>query len=350
MESKKKFIYRRRFIHYKMNNTTGNTSIYIIILLLFLSIIVISTGEYLLSFSKLERRLLARETLTQELESIGYLIIDEMKQDPVPSIDSTNDEVYYYIRSLEIDGYTIKLKDISSRINLNAIDFKIFSETESQLDLGLLSNSKSLTNRRNSIGLSMDFESDYADLFDKDCLNSFFSPYTWFNADLSDDNLIQNLLEQRSKTNDEDYFEKDSFIIDEEIKDPTAIDDGFLFPIVNSKRLMNLFFTPRPITEALVRHYLKGDSKKSITNKIDKLYSERESGDLTEKRIEEILDPQTLNEKKILNYLGTVTWFWECIITKEGISHTLRFVRLPTENKDNEEINYRIVESFSNKT
>lgn len=255
------------------------------ILLIFFSALVLSLFYHFNVFKILSSKTLQEYQYMNEAEEL-ISIIEKDFQILADANADTNDCMEIGYLCGKYSDKNLKIKDISSGININCISEK-FLEDKNLQKLFLITTEKFSefidTLRKNKWLNSSDLINQYLTDFGKKNITY----YGWVNPSFLDCNLMNLIEDGKSKEN--------SFII----KD---------FP------LLNVYFTAPEIINFFVTH---NEFKISQSEeKYDKLIDEISLNPyLTRNRIKEILDVKDNNS--ILDILGTKTQFWEVSFNTE---------------------------------
>ena len=176
----------------------------------------------------------------------------------------------------------------------------------------------------------------------------FFTPYSFFNVNVSDEFVLRSLYlirtgdpvgaeafrirvqESRIRRDDEPpprYVER------KELPALLGLAYDRVYPVLNAEPPLNVHFVSERVLREIARHY------EVTPGLIDALLQQRNAGELTEKDVRTLLDGQS---PLFGRYLGVRSWFWEITVT--GQEHRLRWVVARLPSRDATEFTYQIVE------
>ena len=313
-----------------LKENEGSAALAVIAGLLLLSVIGISLSSYTQKWSSQQQKILHREQEKIKLENYARDALSELADSPYDDLDLPENALTYIFEEDDGAVYTVELTDVSSRINLNHIDFGILMNDDLKEELGLYVDKAGLESLRESVGLSSDFIRDYGFLFSPEVYRDYMSHYGWYNIDVSVPSSLQKIYTVRTGSE----------------ADEEGSQYGELSPLINGEPLYNIYFLQDGVTEALVHYYLK-DRDKTDRNKIaEDLIETKYLQSLTVDEIKNIIAPENEGEEKILEYLGTITWFWKCRVRSAELDLTVIACRLPSSGGGDIGRSYRIVESI----
>jgi len=322
----------------------------VLVIFLAVSVIFLSAAAFSGGLLKLTYGIKSEYDERAFLAAEAGKIIELLAEDPTPEADSRLDPVWAEIALPSAPGVTLKLEDISSRINPNAaVDLlvkgmkllkpdKLFEQFEKyRLENGPLA----------------DVKSGYDDFIAEEDADKFCSGFTFFNVNTADEQMLYRLFERRTgkkatSTAFSAHLRKkklDKVLVTEKnIKEVLGVDYDDVFPFISAEPDLNVNLAPREILVVLLnivkKNYkmqLKGDPAAAIMGM-------RGQTEITEAALPALLQPKFKNT--ILEaYLGCRTWFWRLSATKEGLTYQCVLVRLPAAPGGKEKApRFRIVE------
>jgi hypothetical protein len=339
----------------------GSTTILIFGVLLFLSVLFL--GAYaLLQYTvkevyRSEKDEKVKKLLREEAERVIALLLD----DPTPRADSLKDPVWELIETPIHEDVSITLNDLSSYYGINWIRKEI-------LNHGVLLKFGKTTNEfqqyRWESGLQLKMEPIYTEFFTSDMLTSYFTPYNYFNINISDEFVLENVFLIRTgneieakqfrqkvqETWKKSKPGKPNMIESEKLSNFLGEEYDVLFPIINAEPVINIHFAPEDILYQLFS-YKYHDIPKSTA---EFFINNRDNMEWSIEELNVIIGAKY--QKTFLHhYIGATTWFWEINITKSDeenaseaseASKHLRWIiaRIPGEKKGDERVEFRLIE------
>lgn len=338
---------------------SGAATVFILGIIFIISILFLGVFSIMEFASSELKRNTIKNKHKEDLLNTAEKVIEFLMDDSTPFADSPLDSVWQEIDN--IDGYSIILEDISSRLGINWIRQELF-ETLKENDFSVKQGVEyeDLHNIRENTGIHINIETAYKDIAEEDQLNTFFTGYSFFNINISNEFVLADLYEIRTGNNPESFRmkihnarlkkgdEDPEHIKKDELKDFLNEDFGSLFPIINTEPVINIHFADDVIVKDLFLHY---DIENAET-KTENIMNTRETEELTEDMLKNIIDADEEEYKQlfIYQYLGIKTWFWKIEISKEDIENSPKLqwiiARVPQyeEDEDNDILKYRILE------
>jgi hypothetical protein len=311
----------------------GSASVLVLSVLVFLSALFLGA----VTFIELAAQGLVRaRRQDQELQAMRQAAGDTVQAllaDPTPFADAPTDPVWSRLALPRPDGLTVRLEDVSSRLGPNWIRKELLQDLE-VLQPGRTA--QELQQFREDTGLHLNLRPDYEPFLKPEELARQFTPYGWFNVNLTDEFVLRKVHWQRSG----DLQAAESFHImiqqarvQKRVIDPEALptflgEENYrlLFPVVNAEAPLNVHFVPEVVLEGLFRHY--GQPRERLAG----LLSSRWAAELTESDLRGLLGDRTGQPSPLRPFLGLKTWFWR--ISVEGRGERLEWVvaRVPRED------------------
>ena len=311
----------------------GSATVLVLSVLIFLSALFLGAA----SFVQLSAHGLRRSQLQDEevrvLRQAAAATVEALLADPTPFADAPTDPVWSWLAQPRTDGLAVRLEDVSSRLGPNWIRKELLQ------DLGVLRpgrTAQELQQFREDTGLHLNLRPDYEPLIEAEELGRIFTPYGYFNINLTDEFVLRKLHWQRGA----DLQAAESFRImvqqvrvQKRVIDPEALPQflgeenyRLLFPVVNAEAVMNAHFVPEKVLEGLFRHY--GQPRERLA----RLLASRQGAELTESDLQALLGERSGEASPLRPFLGLKTWFWR--ITVEGGTRGLTWIvaRVPRED------------------
>jgi hypothetical protein len=311
----------------------GSTSIPVLILLTVLSLLAMGVPLLVQSFTryavKSREEFDVKQKLIEKADGIVNLLL---AKDP-DEADSRFDSVFLTIKDAE--GFTIELDDVSSYLGLNWARKKLIVASELLLDSE--SSAQELQQHREDTGLYLDMEDGY-DSFFKDyvVLEDHFTPYSYFNINVSDEFVLRKLFEIRTgdKVKAELFHlkiqnyrlqtEEKSFVQPDELFEFLGLFYEAVYPVVNAEPVINVNFAPPSVLRAVL--IASGIEQPEET--VESLLQSRHTRPLSRDVLEFILG-EAFHETPVGQYLGHRTWFWRLSISRNASALTWVLARVP---------------------
>jgi hypothetical protein len=314
------------------NTEAGFASIQFLFLLFLLSALAAGISLYSYSYTLIDRRIRRTNQNVKEMNAILGDIIFALQNDASPDINSNDDSVWHW-HSNTVNGYKVTLNPISDRLNLNYARKNVFDKTALSLLFGPGKTSADLQQFREDNGLSL-FTSDYKGFFAAEDLARYFSCYGWANINLIDEFAARSLAlsltgsvykAERLRTTIEKLLMEKQLVDGKSLPFILGMDYDELFPFVNAEALINVNYIDKTLLAELLAY--PDYNVSSPGRRTEELLSRRTSGGVAAKDIPVMLgiDPQS----PLIHYLGSVTWFWEVIISGGNAAQRTVLCRLP---------------------
>jgi hypothetical protein len=312
----------------------GYASVFFLFALFLCSSLALGAAAQIASALLLGGREKNETAVRKEMEALAREIIGALESDPSPDLNSAEDPVWDW-NGRRIGNYSLTISPVSDRINLNYARKNLFDKTR----LGLLfrpgKDADKLQQYREDRGLRS-AAGGFADFFEEELLQRYFSPYGWANINLIDEFAARQL--GTALTGDpakgEALREKIRQLLTERrLLDREALPFFLgaslaeLRPLVNAEPLMNVNFVEPLILEELLSYDEYGIGRPG--ERCAAILSRRETGGMSAEDLRSMLGIDRSNP--LAHYLGSVTWFWEISVTAENGGPALRVVacRLP---------------------
>jgi hypothetical protein len=321
----------------KLRTSEGYASAVFLFALFCFSSVSLGAGYIVVSATGTAKRFREDDRARTETESLLRDIMNSLRSDPSPETNSYDDPVWSWDGKTQ-GGYTVSLRPLSDRLNPNFLRKNVFEKTALSALLKPGKSADDLQQFREDRGLSL-AAGAYADFFEEDILDRYFSNYGWTNINLTDEFAARKLGE--AVTGSPEKGEKlrkiiQLLLINKNQADreglPVLLGEDYeeLYPFVNAEPLMNVNFIEPVLLQELLAY---PDYRIIRPGKIyETVINRRETGTLDTADIHALLG---IDETNLLHhYLGSVTWFWE--ISIQGGGHCRRAVvcRLPPRSPD----------------
>jgi hypothetical protein len=332
----------------KNNSSAGFVSAQFLFLLFFLSSLSMGTAFFLSSAIKREEGFRRKNEAAEEIDAILKAILADLSGDLSPEVNSLDDPVWGWDGKTE-KGYTISIRSLSDRLNPNFVRKNIFEKTELIKLLNPGTTPDELQQFREDHGMAL-VPQDYGKFFTPLVFQNYFSPYGWANINLIDEFAARQLV--RALTGSESRAEGirnkiQTLLLDREtvtretIRPVLGPEYDNLFPFINAEPLMNINMTEPLLLKEIISYPDYGIRQGEI--KYRELIARISAGALDTSQFMEILGIDGTHP--ILNYFGSVTWFWEICITGKRQSSRTVLCRLPPEDPSlSEPVRFHIIE------
>jgi hypothetical protein len=334
-----------------MNSEDGYSSAAVVTILFFLSIVTLGVLNYLQNTGKLLSSLENHQMIMIQLDEEVLLLIKQLSADPTPDADSQFDPVWTYLENRMESGIEITLEDISSRFNLNFMRTKMLDESDFSKSMLLGNTPDRLKLFRGEKGFFSDKEAGYVDFFKTKDLEDYFTVYSYANFNITYEDSLKKLYETRVSTENSHTFlaKVQKHIAGQTIADKRMFRDiagssfHSLYPLINTESLMNVNFVPERVLLAVLNYPYGGKRHDESLLYYEIIKNERAGLELDNLFLEQhlILEGEYL---RILQYLGTRTWFWKITATMEEESLEVILCRLPDNELFSSSNDYQIIE------
>jgi hypothetical protein len=298
-------------------NREGSASALVLSLLLFLSALFLGA----VAFVELAAHGLRRSQLQDEevriLRRAAEDTLEALLDDPTPFADAPSDPVWSRMSQAAGGEVAVTLEDVSSRLGPNWIRRELLQ------DLGVLKPGRTvgeLEQIREEQGPALRLQPAYSPFIKEEELEQMFTPYGYFNINLTDERVLCRLLVERGA--DLPAAESLRIMVQQaraqmRVIDPEDLPEflgeqncRLLFPVVNAEAAMNVHFVPERVLEALFHHC------EQPRGNLSRLLEARQAAELTQGQLQRLLAGRTDQRSPLEPYLGLKTWFWR--ITVEG--------------------------------
>jgi hypothetical protein len=299
----------------------GYASVFFLFALFLCSTLALGAAAHISSALLLGRHEKNKAAVRKEMETLINEIIGAIESDPSPETNDLGDPVWDW-NGRQTKGYRMAITPISDRINLNYTRKNLFDKTR----LGLLfrpgKDADQLQQFREDTGLHSE-TGVFADFFEEGLLQKYFSSYGWANINLIDEFAARQL--GTALTGDpakgEALREKIRLLLMERrLQDRETLPFFLgaslsgLSPFVNAEPLMNVNFVEPLILEELLSYDEYGIGRPK--ERCAEILSRRETAGISAEDLRSILGIDRSNPLAL--YLGSVTWFWEIVVTAEN--------------------------------
>jgi hypothetical protein len=304
----------------------GNSSVTVLSLILLISALFLSAGSVgSRSLSEARKTIESLDRKTEEGRIVDE-IIKRFEDDPTPESHYSGDPVWTYIS--EYDGpFGIELADASSKLNINWIRTKLFEETDMSVLIQDGYSAESIRTRRNEIGFVTRLI-PWTDEFGEENLNRYFTVYSWPNVNVTYEESLEMLYRQRHGDGGASLFRNKiqnrlrakGLWSEEELPLLFGVADRDLKPVMNTRPQMNVHFVDPLILKSLLSYPYLEDPLGNPLLIARSILDARETEEINPDKLRALISPNE-NQMRVLQYLGTVTDFWEIRLSdSKGIS------------------------------
>lgn len=302
----------------------------VLISLFFISVVVIALhGIIYVSLSSVEREK-SEINHRDNLVSVAEKLKNELVNDNSPDSDSLVDS--FWKQNGEIDGISIKIEDLSSKMNINFFPKEIILETDLLNNIALLDSYEQIDKYIEENGLIYS-SNEVSSIISPEVYESWFSSFGIANINFSSQIGFEKLSIDLIGSREDAFFflqKRDNLIKNKQLIQ-TEIDFEFLAgvlyekitPLIALQPQMNIHFIDKNVLESLLSY--KPYNVKSWKNKEARLLEMRETQEISREKLSEILE---INNSHPLFYaLGTRTWFWKIeVCDGKYVYHEIIFV------------------------
>ena len=311
----------------------GSASVLVLSVLIFLSALFLGAATFVQLAAHGLARSQSQDEEVRSMRRAAEATVEAMLADPTPFADAPTDPVWSWLAQPRGDGLTVRLEDASSRLGPNWIRKELLQ------DLEVLRPGRTvqeLQQFREDTGLHLNLRPDFEAFIEEEKLGEMFTPYGYFNVNITDEFVLRKLHWQRSG----DLQAAESFRImvqqvrvQRRLVDPEALPQilgeenyRLLFPVVNAEAAMNIHFVPEKVLDGLYHHY--GQPRENLA----RILASRRGAELTASDLQELLKDRSGQASPLRPFLGLQTWFWR--ITVEGQERGLTWIvaRVPRED------------------
>lgn len=306
-----------------------------LIILFFVSALALGAGIFLSTVLTIERRSIAFDEERNEFYRIVTAVITDIRADQTPEVDGPDDPVWAWNDRSE-NGYTVKIRSLSSSLNPNFVRKNILEGTALLRLFKAGRTPDELQQFREDKGLFLS-DTGYQDFFEKDIYQKYFSGYGWANVNLVDEFAVRSLATAitGSEMTGASVREKvRNLLSDGKVVNSNSLrsflggDYDSLFPFINAEPIMNVNFIDPVILKEIVSYPEYKVASPEI--KAEELLAFRTKGGASEKDILNILGID--KDSRLFYFFGCITWFWEIRIQGKNETCVVVICRYPSED------------------
>lgn len=342
-----------------IKNESGGVSQFALITVL--AIVIISSGIFILlsSMQLVSIKEKKRLEISAQFYEKAAEIIPEFLEDKTPEADSffdLYDRGYSYADKennfiREEDEFKITVIEHSGKLNVNTMHTNLITNTELKLLFTGMVDETWYKNFRADMGLTLNLD-NYAELFAKEENRGFFTVYGYANINVTYEHIFPLIAETRSDNTTvgesilamaQQYrsglkmFDKSSFKSNLSSRYPE------IYPVINAEPAQNINFLSEKIIRALCGYPYGTKKIKNHETIAQNLISIRNSREILPDELEKLVPVQTDVQKRIFQYFGAVTWFWEIMLEKDGYQARIVLARIPGEDEVFGEVKFHVV-------
>jgi hypothetical protein len=304
-----------------LSSSKGHSSLTVLI-----CIIIIST-LFLMASSLLRQNMFESQSMRREWknlimkEKILTRVIEELEGDPTPESHSSKDPVWDYVASCQSGETRVELRDLSSRLNPNFMRTKLFEETGLR-DLIINGDRPDrIRDIRTEQGFCTDLDF-WRNTFGEENLSRFFTLHSWANINVTYEESLESLYRVRKGNGgaipfrsriQEGLREKKLWRI-EELRQLMGLSAESLYPVINCLPLMNIHHMEPLLLECLLAYPYGGEILENHEALSHLLIDRSKSGEISPLELRALINPSE-EQLRVLEYLGTKTWFWELTVS-----------------------------------
>lgn len=315
-----------------MKQNKAFTSIQFLITLFALSTLIIASGLILKSQKLFVQKQLTLNETHQKIDECITALAGILSTEKSPE-NNTQQDTFWKLNGTEINGCTISISSLSSKLDVNFLPSWIYTETDVN-KLFLTTNSPIMMElQKQREGLFYRYDS-LSKFISEDNFNKYFTTYGWANFNISDNVGIQYLISHLFN-----QAEANNFILKREnVLSNNQLMHSYveyqLFCGVNFKDilnyitlspLLNVNFMDEEILSSILSHH--SFDIPNARYKAAQIVTEASLSGITKEKLISILGVPKNN--MIYYYLGTITWFWEIVIQSDNTKCTLIIARYP---------------------
>ena len=309
----------------------GSSSISLLVILVTFSLVVTGTVVFLQVLTRYVRQAQNLFESREQLTETANEIVNEILLANADKVDSPLDPIFPQIESFKERGYEVSLPDLSSRLGVNWIRKSVLEKSNL---LNPRYSPDDFQQYREDAGIHLNLHEHFQSYFKQELdLDEYFTPYSFFNINITDEFVLQDLYEIRSgdaigaeffRNKVHDYrleTKEEEPLTSEELPDFLGPDYPLLFPLVNAEPVLNVNFVP----EAVLRILFDVCGIQKPEEKLESLLASRKSRPLDLEALEFIFQ-EDYKKTSIHQYLGCQTWFWKLRVesaTGEGLEWVL---------------------------
>lgn len=307
-----------------IKSENGHSTVTVIIFIMLIATIFISASLVVRNTIFEANKSIAKYTKMSEAEIIVQEIIEQFELDPTPDAHSLQDPVWEYISEKNNEALTIELNDISSRLNLNWMRIGLFEHTKlKNLIISGVHYDQILT-IRNENGFVNNYDI-WLETFGEENIQKYFTFYSWANINVTDEVSLQKIYESRYGENGsenfrvriQDYLKDGKLWETDELKIALGIASDKVYPVINTLPQYNVHFLDPFLLECILSYPYRQNPINNHTTIKQSLIDIRENSEIEPDRLLSLINPED-DQRRVMEYLGTQTSFWELYIKSDN--------------------------------
>ncbi len=299
----------------------GNSSVTVLVVILIISSLFLAVSLIA------KTSLLRTENLTtqingeRERDLLVEQTIDALEEDTTPESHSQEDPVWDFINA-DHSPYTLKLKDISSRLNINWMRTKLFEETDLSRLIISGEHPDSIQARRREEGFTTNL-AVWTETFGEENLTRFFTLHSLANVNVTYEESLVEIYTIRHGEGGAQIFHdkiqqglKEFKLWDrEELPPLLGMGEKDVIPVITAMPQMNVHYIDPFLLKCLLSYPYKEDPINNSLLKAQNILDARASREITPGELKSIIAP-TEKQLRVLEYLGTQTSFWKLTVSR----------------------------------
>jgi hypothetical protein len=264
--------------------------------------------------------------------------------DPTPESDSPLDPVFEY--QPEVQGVSVQVQDIGSRINPNWIQkaFVDRSSIRSILEVGFSPDDLQVSRLQQWYWAPEDprFEEQFTD----EARESLLTRYGYVNLNVGGELAMERLYAEVTgddgaaaafRTRIQDALREQRLITEEELVEVLSPYFSEVYPLYNVFPAWNIHFADEALISAVITYPAYGVDQAEA--KAQTLISERNGNEMSVAQMRAIVGAGDFG--RVFEFLGTTTWFWQITAQDSEEFRTAVIARIPGTDRSDD--TFRIV-------
>lgn len=266
----------------------------------------------------------------QELIDAANNVISLLKSDKTPEANSFFDILWTDAGSAGKEGVTIEVNDLSAKLNINFIRPEIIENTGLSDLLKNGSTVKALSELRLKLDLPGDLYSAYGDLFDKETIEKYFTPYSYANINVTAEDVLERLYKIRTgKPTDAAYFRNNikgyrsnfKLIAPDTLGIAIGTDISKVEPIINCANMLNVNTASEYLIEQVLSYPFGSEEIAEHQAAVSNIITLRENQEITPDRLRALIKAND-HQKRVFEFLYTESWFWRITASKGALKYS----------------------------
>lgn len=312
------------------------SSIQVLFSLFFISIITISLYGILYTsrvpVEQEKNKIICQENLISIADKIKKDLLNDVTSDADSLVDS------FWLNNFEDDKVSVKIEDLSSKMNINFFPKEIFLETNLCEKIELLDSYNQIEVYIENNGLIYS-PAEISSIIQPEVYDTWFSSFGIANVNFVSQSGLEKLSLDLTGAADNVFLflqKRDNLLKNKQLIQ-TETDFQFiagvlyeqLIPIVSLQPAMNIHFIKEEVLEALLSY--EPYKIKRCKDKKNLILEMRQSQEISRDKLIEILE--ITNAHPLYYILGTKTWFWKIEISEGKYIYQEILFCEPSENE-----------------